>query len=354
VGGVAGAIDWDAAVRTGQRLAPRGPEVTVEQAHAAVQELRALSRAAELHVRETTGLGAGLPVADADVVDRSGWIAATARGMAVLTAPLQARLPEIKRGTAAAGAQIGVVLGYLSGKVLGQFDPLGGKDGEPGRLVLVAPNVIKVERELEVHPADFRLWVCLHESTHRLQFTAVSWMTEYFRSLVADFAEATPTEPGELLTRAVAAIRGRSAPGDGENAGPGSAPGRRSSWVEAVQTPEQRAVFDRLLAMMTLLEGHADFVMDAVGPEVVPTVTAIRTRFSRRRQRTHGPIDRLIRALLGMDAKLAQYVKGAAFTRGVVAMVGMDGFNAVWTSADTLPTRSEIEDPAAWVRRVHG
>jgi coenzyme F420 biosynthesis associated uncharacterized protein len=352
VGGVAGAIDWDAAVRTGQRLAPRGPEVTADQAHSAVQELRVLSRSAELHVRETTGLGVRLPVADADVVDRSGWIAATARGMAVLTAPLQARLPEIRRGKAVAGAQIGVLLGYLSGKVLGQFDPLAGPAGEPGRLVLVAPNVIKVERELEVHPADFRLWVCLHESTHRLQFTAVPWMTDYFRELVADFAEATPTEPGELLTRAVAAVRGRAVPGDA--AGPGSGPGRRPSWVEAVQTPEQRAVFDRLLALMTLLEGHADFVMDAVGPGVVPTVAAIRSRFSRRRQRTHGPIDRLIRALLGMDAKLAQYVKGAAFTRKVVATVGMDGFNAVWTSADTLPTRSEIEDPAAWVRRVHG
>ena len=120
-------IDWDAAVRTGQRLAPRGPDVSPAQARDAVDELRHLSGAAELRVRETTGLGRGLPVADADVVDRSGWIAATSRGMAVLTRPLEARLPEVKRGTAAAGAQIGVVLGYLSGKVLGQFDPLGGE-----------------------------------------------------------------------------------------------------------------------------------------------------------------------------------------------------------------------------------
>ena len=254
--------------------------------------------------------------------------------------------------------------------------------------------MIKVERELEVYPTDFRLWVCLHESTHRLQFTAVPWMTEYFRGLVAAFAEATPTEPGELLSRAVAAIRGRNsahaedhqispangpsggasgngASGDGAsesgasgNGASGNGPSanrpadgtrpRGRSWVEAVQTPEQRVVFDRLLALMTLLEGHADFVMDAVGPEVVPSVGAIRARFTRRRERARGPIDRLVRALLGMDAKLAQYVKGAAFTRAVVGRVGMDGFNAVWSTAEALPSRAEIEDPAAWVRRVHG
>jgi coenzyme F420 biosynthesis associated uncharacterized protein len=342
------AIDWDAAVRTGQRLAPSGPDVTAAEARQSVEELRRLSGDAELRVRETARLGIDLPVADADVVDRRGWIAATARGMAILTEPLEARLPEVKHGTAAAGAQIGVVLGYLSGKVLGQFDPMGGEPGGAGRLVLVAPNVIKVERELDVDPTDFRLWVCLHESTHRLQFTAVDWMTDYFRALVAAFAEATPTEPGELLTRLVAALRGR-AEDDDDHVFQG-----RRSWVEAVQTPEQRAVFDRLLALMTLLEGHADFVMDAVGPEVVPTVSAIRSRFTLRRQRTSGPIDRLIRTLLGMDAKLAQYVKGAAFTRGVVARVGVDGFNAVWTSPETLPTRAEIEDPAAWVRRILG
>jgi coenzyme F420 biosynthesis associated uncharacterized protein len=351
--------------------------VTPAEARDAVEELRRLSRTAELRVRETTGMGAGLPVEDADVVDRPGWIAATAKGMALLTEPLAARLPEVKHSASAAGAQIGVVLGYLSGKVLGQFDPLGGQPpkedegalpkghrGEPpaerdsgldapGRLVLVAPNVVKVERELEVYPTDFRLWVCLHESTHRLQFSAVPWMTGYFRGQVAAFAEATPTEPGELLNRAVAAIRGRYA-ADPEESGPNGSARKRASWVEAVQTPEQRAVFDRLLALMTLLEGHADFVMDAVGPDVVPSVTAIRARFTRRRERTKGPIDRLVRALLGMDAKLAQYVKGAAFTRAVVARAGMGGFNAVWTSPETLPTRAEIDDPRAWIRRVHG
>jgi coenzyme F420 biosynthesis associated uncharacterized protein len=332
-------IDWNAAVRTGRRLAPHGPRVTAAQARAAVSDLHRLAGAAELRVRETTGLGLDLPVADAEVVDRPGWIAATAQGMAELTAPLAGKLPPLKAGRAVAGSQVGVLLGYLSGRVLGQFDPLG---GGAGRLLLVAPNVIKVERDLEAEPADFRLWVCLHESTHRLQFTAVPWLTEHFRSLIGSYAEVATTDPSEVLRRAVAAVRGRSHAEDGE------------SWIQRVQTPEQRTVFDALLALMTLLEGHADHVMDAVGPAVVPSVASIRAAFSERRRKGRGPLDRLVRSLLGLDAKMAQYVRGAAFVRAVVGRVGMDGFNRVWSSPQTLPTLAEIAQPAAWVRRVHG
>jgi len=349
-------IDWPAAVRAGQRLAPMGPTVTPAEAAAVVADLRAFSARAELVVRDTTGLGHGLPVDDADVVDRPGWVKATAQGMELLAAPLIDKLGKAGGKTPGrwtrnvAGSQVGAILGFLSGKVLGQFDPLGGDPARPGRLLLVAPNIVKVERELAADPTDFRLWVCLHESTHRLQFTAVSWLRDYFRSLVADFAEKADTDPSEMLRRAVDSIRG------GDKASPDGAgrDGSGKSWIEGIQSPEQRVVFNQLMALMTLLEGHADHVMDAVGPSVVPSVTAIRSSFSQRRQRTKGPIDRLLRALLGMDMKLAQYVKGGAFVGAVVDQVGMASFNAVWTSPDTLPTRAEITDPSAWVRRVHG
>jgi coenzyme F420 biosynthesis associated uncharacterized protein len=338
-----GPVDWSAAVRSGQRLAPTGPKLHPDEAAAVVADLRAFSGRAELAVRHTTGLGAGLPLAAASVVDRARWIEATAAGMAELAAPLSerlaAKLPST-RGRTFAGSQLGVVLGFLSGKVLGQYDPLTPDgDGRPGTLLLVAPNIVKVERELEVDSADFRMWVCLHEGTHRLQFTAVPWLRDHFRGLVADFAVAADVDPSDMLKRMADAIRG----------------GRRGeSWIETIQTEDQRAVFDRIMALMTLLEGHADHVMDAVGPGVVPSVAVIRGRFSERRRRGAGPIDRLLRALLGMDVKLAQYVKGAAFVDGVVDRIGMEGFNAVWTSPDTLPTRTEITDPMAWVARVHG
>jgi coenzyme F420 biosynthesis associated uncharacterized protein len=331
-------------------MAPIGPTISPADAAQAVADLRLFTGRAELVVRETTELGHGLPVDDAEVLDRPGWIAATAEGMERLAAPAVAKLAaaagsrmsgQLTRGVA--GQQVGFILGFLSGKVLGQFDPLGGDPARPGRLLLVAPNIVKVERELKADPTDFRLWVCLHESTHRLQFTAVPWLREYFISLVAEFADKADPDPTQMLRRAVAALKGETTGEQG-----------RLSWMESIQSPEQRAVFDRVMALMSLLEGHADYVMDAVGPAVVPSVTAIRASFTERRRKGAGPIDRLIRAVLGMEMKLAQYVNGGAFVREAVASVGMTRFNAVWQSPDTLPTRAEIADPAAWVRRVHG
>lgn len=346
-------IDWDAAVAFGTRAAPAGPTVSRIDAAKAVAELRAFSRRAEVSVRGVTHLGDGLPVLDAVVVDRPGWIAATAEGMAVLAAPVTARFAEqlASRGTGGAhrrvtapsvltAAPVGTVLGYLSGKVLGQFDPFVPDPAQaehPGRLLLVAPNIIKVERALNADPQDFRMWVCLHESTHRLQFNAVPWLRDHFQGLVARFAEEADLDPAAFFER-IAAVLKRGAAG--------------TSWIEATQTPAQREVFDRLLAMMTLLEGHADYVMDAVGPQVIPSVAQIRARFSRRRRRGGGPVDRIFRSLLGMDLKMRQYVQGGAFVHAVVEQVGMFGFNAVWSSPDALPTRAEIADPAAWVARV--
>ena len=325
-------VDWAGAVRTGGRLAPLGPRLSRTEAVQVVEELRELSARAELTVRDVTGLGVGLPVAQAVVVDRPGWVAATAEGMALLTEPLESRLLQGSgrsgRTSGIGGAQVGAVLGFLSGKVLGQFDPIVGE----GRLLLVAPNIVKVERELRADPTDFRMWVCLHESTHRLQFTAVPWLREHFRDLTRQFGEAADLDTGELLRRLRAAM-GR---GSGEE-----------SWIERVQTPAQREVFDALMALMTLLEGHADHVMDAVGPQVIPSVGAIRRSFSERRRKGSGPMDRLLRSLLGMDVKLSQYVKGEKFVSAVVGAHGMDAFNRVWTSPQTLPSRAEIADPSA-------
>src|ERR1700712_2513630 len=344
------AIDWAAAVRAGQRLAPTGPNISPDQARAVVEDLQQFSAKAELIVRDTTGLGHGLPVEIAQVVDRPRWIAATAEGMAELTAPLAAQLVEkignAPKAKAAAGAQLGLVLSFLSSRVLGQYDPLspaGPGASDPsvrGRLLLVAPNIIKVERELSADPVDFRMWVCLHESTHRLQFTAVPWLREHFQSLVADFGAAADTDASELLGRLGSGVTGRRGA-----SGP-------QSWIETIQTPEQRAVFDQLMALMTLLEGHADHVMDAVGPAVIPSVTQIRESFTVRRKKGRGPFDRILRSLLGMDMKLAQYVKGAAFVGTVVDRVGMDRFNTIWTSPDTLPTRAETADRESWTARV--
>lgn len=340
------AIDWSLAAATGAYLARGGPVVSRAEADQVVAELRDLTVDAERHVRELTGLGAGLPLLPADVVDRPGWVRAAASGLDELTSRALPSLPATPLTplvAGGAGVQTGVVLAFLGTRVLGQYDPFGGPD-KRGRLVLVAPNVVTAQRAMRVPGTDFRMWVCLHECTHRLQFTAVDWLRDHFADevgrLVGGFAESDGV--ATIVARLPESLReARRATQDGS-----------LGLVELMQSPQQREVFDRLLALSTLLEGHADYVMDAVGPDVVPSVATIRRRFTARRK-GGGLLDRILRSLFGVDAKIRQYALGAAFTRHVVSMVGMEGFNAVWTSPNTLPTRSEIRDPAAWVRRVH-
>jgi coenzyme F420 biosynthesis associated uncharacterized protein len=206
-----------------------------------------------------------------------------------------------------------------------------------------------------VDPHDFRLWVCLHEETHRTQFTAVPWLRDHIEGEIQSFLAETDVDPATLFERlreAVGSISGGSGgwPGSDEEGGAG---GLSGSLIDVVQTPAQRAVLGRLTAVMSLLEGHADVVMDGVGPQVVPSVEEIREKFQQRRAKGVGRMDQLLRRLLGLDAKLRQYQDGAVFVREVVAAVGMAGFNRVWTSPNTLPTKEEIHDPAAWVARVH-
>ena len=162
-------------------------------------------------------------------------------------------------GSRVTGVQAGTVLAYLSGRVLGQYEVF---SGDPGQLLLNAPNIVEVERKLGADPRDFRLWVCLHEVTHRTQFTAVPWMRGYFLGEVQAFVDASQGGEHilERLRRGVATLS--DALRD---------PDSRSSVLDIVQTPAQKAVLDRLTALMTLLEGHAEFVMDGVGPEVIPT-----------------------------------------------------------------------------------
>lgn len=343
-------VDWALAAGTGARLVPAGPAVTPEQAAAEVARLREGARVGEQQVRELTGLGAGLPVPEADVVDRAGWIRGAVDGIAALLdevpGPRRAEglvgdaLGRVTRS--AAGMQMGTLLAFLGSRVLGQYDPFGGPD-RAGRLLLVAPNVVAARQSLDVDGDDFALWVCLHEATHRLQFTAVGWLRDYFAAEVATFAggfDGSASGAVDRLPEILKALR-RERPRDG------------LALVEMFQGPEQRAVLDRLLALTTLLEGHAEHVMDAVGPAVIPSVATIRARFTTRR-RGGGLVDRLLRTLLGVDAKIRQYEQGRVFVDRVVDAVGLPGLNAVWTSPETLPRREEITDPGAWLARVHG
>ncbi|MEO6087680.1 MAG: zinc-dependent metalloprotease [Umezawaea sp.] len=336
-------VDWELAASTAARLVRPGPIIPRAEADVAVHRLRELAPEAEVHVRELTGLGHGLPLLPGEVVDRPAWARAAVQGLAALTDSAMPRANGPLGGVMAstAGVQAGIVLSFLSSRVLGQYDPFG-NDGA-GRLLLVAPNIVAAQRALDVPAEDFSLWVCLHECTHRLQFTGVPWLRDYFGQQVADLLAAMDSPSSGSITKLpemVREFRKRLRDTDGP-----------MGLIELFQSAEQRAAIDRLIALSTLLEGHADHVMDAVGPSVVPSVHTIRDRFTERRK-GGGVLDRVLRTLLGVEAKVRQYAEGAAFTGHVVDAVGMERFNTVWTSPETLPTRAEITDPAEWLRRV--
>lgn len=399
---LADAVDWRSATLVGRRLAPAPPKMSAYTERRVYAELARAAEAAEGPVREVTGLVTTGEIPPARVVDRPEWIEAAALSMRnmILDVPKDSsgaatsgaetsgagssaddasstdgdepgRLSSLvggissaleQAGGVVAGVPTGAMLAYLSSAILGQYDPFTGPEGT---LILVAPNVVAVERSLRVRPSDFRLWVCLHEVTHRVQFTAAPWLRDYMRESVESLVEPVDVPIGQLVERLGAAIRAdrsganKSGPNksgtdqsgdDAEVDGMGGVVGI----LRATRDPQQREVLDNMLALGTLLEGHADHVMDAVGPQVVPTVADIRAAFDNRRQGRRSPLQRLVRALLGLDVKMAQYLRGKAFVDAVVEQVGMERFNTVWTDATTLPRLNEIEKPELWIARVLG
>ena len=341
-------VDWDLAVTLGIKTARRGPTVEIEQARSVVTGLRTAALRAVDPVREVTGLVAEreVPVL---VVDRASWIRANVATFQTVLEPVEESAPEPSSalvrevGQALTAVEIGAVLGWLSGKVLGQYDligPAAGPGAGVGRLLLVAPNVLAAEQAMGVDGHDFRLWVCLHEETHRVQFGAAPWLRSFLLDGVAELVSALAADPAQLLER-IKTAASALARGGGD-----------VDLLTVALSPEQMAQAERLVAVMSLLEGHADVVMDEVGPTVVPSVGQLRERMERRRS-SPGAVDSVVRRLLGMDAKLRQYRDGARFVRAVVGRVGMSGFNVVWQGPEQVPTAAEIADPDLWVDRVH-
>ena len=352
-------VDWDAAGAIAARLVRPGPRAPHSELTELVASLRDVGARAAGHIVDITelepadGLGiSDVPLAQVLVVDRSSWARANAQVFSRLV-PGELRPRSASVAGYAGASQVAGVLALLSSKVLGQFDPFT-RAGTRGRLLLVAPNILAVERDMGAEPADFRLWVALHEQTHALQFAAAPWLADHLRERAERLLELTKTSDddgvpdglGDLVERVTGVLREALRDGGkGLDSGPALA---------GVLGREQAEVVKEVGAVMALLEGHADVTMDAVGPAVVPSVASIRTRFDARRGAVGSPFQRVLRRLLGLDAKLAQYRDGAAFVRAVEKQAGTNAVNAVFSGPDALPTAREIADPRAWVRRVLG
>lgn len=370
-------INWEVATTTAARLVPPGPRLTAREAAAEVADLRKAAVDSVGYVHTISGLdaaeGLGEDLSDVLVIDRPGWSAANASSFRHLLAPaLKAAVdnkPELAKegssaqvfGSAATGAELGAILSFLSAHVLGQFDPFHSSAAAPrGRLLLVAPNVVDVARQLNVDRDDFRLWVCLHEQTHRVQFAAAPWLAEHMKSKITELSASTMGQADSLPQKLVEAakslaeeLRAKSSPAEesqeGQETQDGPAP--RNRLLEAIQSPEDREIMSHLTAVMSLLEGHANVVMDAVDSSIVPSVKTIRRRFEQRGKH-RSPLERAIRKLLQLDVKAAQYRDGQKFVGHIVEAVGMAAFNTIWDAPEHLPTEQELHHPDQWIARM--
>lgn len=330
------------AVSTGHSLVPPGPRVPATDAIIEAEGLRAAAYAAAEHVANLSKLSAvqhwddSTIAADVDilVVDRPGWIAANARSLQVMLEPAFNQLGEVNpdlvkslgSGVTAgfSGAQVGSVLAFLSTKVLGQFEPYAAKaSGGNPRLMLVAPNVMTIRDELKLAAEDFRMWISLHELTHVAQFAQAPWLADHILGIATEYLTTHLLPDSETELTADQKVE-------------------RTADLEA-----------QITGVMSLLEGHANVIMDAVDPSLVPTVKTIRERFDARSSKFKW-FGQLLRKVFGLDAKAKQYKEGQSFVSAVVDRVGMQQFNAVWHEAKNLPTADELRNADAWINRVLG
>ncbi len=347
-------MDWERAQRIADRRLARAPgHLTAAQlAATAPAYARHMARVVPLLERR---LGAELPgvVERHSVASRSEWAAANMGTFKTLLAHLEpSLLPRARRGTvrgdmAAATnrmlttSQVGFLLGYLGSRVLGQYDvALLSAEQAPGRLLYVEENIRATARAVGVPVEPFRLWVCLHETTHAFEMEAHPWLRPYIRERmerqVALFAEEARRLQRQGLRHLVRRLRLAATEGS----------------LRGFLSPEQRALFGEIQVVMSLMEGFSDWVMDEVGAEVLPDVASIRRRFEARRSQRRRPIDRIVARLTGMDLKLEQYRRGERFVAGVYRAGGPTAIDHLWDGPETLPSERELDDPAAWVRRV--
>ncbi len=329
-----------------------GNDTLLSSYHSAalIEDFAELTVVAEQLVAAETGLTSALGPAKPRVVTRAEWIEANAAAFERLLSPLSDKLlnktPNPTLETISSklyGAQLGGVLGWMSGRVLGQYDLLVADTENVGDEVLyVGANVLQVEKTYGFAPRQFRLWLALHEVTHRMQFTGVPWMREYFSSLVSDVIATTSTSPQAIFANL------RRAAGDIAR---GIDPFAESGIAGVTASAEQRLVLTKISGLMSLLEGHGDVVMNRAGIGHVADAERFARVLSERRSESRG-VSRFAQRLLGIEAKLKQYEAGEKFIAEVETAGGRELFDQVWKSSDQLPTQAEITDPALWISRV--
>ena len=355
-------VDWNMAAKIGTRLVPPGPRLTADERAAAVQRLRrAAGRAIELVAQASRLPGAPAAVEGVTlVVDRPGIIWANAAMLTTVFCQQETGQNTssnsfwTKLGGHFAGSGAGLVLAVTSTHVMGQYEPVS------RRLLLNAPTVETVRRAIGADPDDFALWVCLHEQTHRQQFAAAPWLRDYLMGLMRRVAEVDePASPAKLARADKTDEKpGKDGgPGPDETAQHGHHLGGHPAGLGllgVLTPPDVASSVDDAIAVMSLLEGYADMLMDAAGAAVIPSLATIRRAVDARRDPNKRDLKTLLERALGLTAKVDQYIDGKFFCEAVCRQVGLDGLNVAFSSREALPSRAELRRPEAWVTRQFG
>src|SRR3954453_8431874 len=342
-------VDWTLARQVARFAAGNGAAPALES-----PDFESRVGATEPVLSDYTGLSAVEPIPAPETVSRADWAEGNVRSMADMLEPVTERLG--KRFTSAGSfagplriaagatvaAEIGLVVGYMAQRVLGQYELSLLETDRPARLLFVEPNLARAIHDLDVDSDSFLSWIVLHELTHVLQFSGVPWLRGHMGALMGSY----------LATVEVRMKRG----------GAGGLPSlpsparlvelfREGGLVALVQTREQRAIMEQVQSAMSVIEGYSEHVMDAVGATVLPAYEGLRDAMERRRRSRSAP-ERVLQRLLGFEMKMRQYEQGKRFCDAVASSHGIETLNKVWESPESIPTLAEIEDPAAWVARI--
>jgi coenzyme F420 biosynthesis associated uncharacterized protein len=346
------------AARVAVRVGGNTPDVSPAVLADLQRDFDELTAEAEELVAAATGLRSLAGPARARVTDRGGWVRANIASFRRLLAPLFARLESRLAETDATpvgrvmqpvgrvitATQLGTLLGWMSTRVIGQYDLLLMEDDRPEEqdiVYYVGPNVLGLEKRFAFAPREFRLWVALHEVTHRAQFTGVPWMREHFISLVEGSVAAADPDPKrfvEAIKRAIDIARSGHNPLD-------------QGLMSLLATPEQAEVLDRVQGLMSLLEGHGDITMDRAAEERIPSAGRFGDVLRQRRQQSSLPV-KILQQVIGLEAKMRQYEEGERFIGAVESAGGPALFNRVWESSERLPNLAEIREPVKWIDRM--
>ena len=348
---MAESVDWEVARRFAKRFAGVEPYQAPRYRAGLEADFDRYTAQAEELVAECTGLRSRSGRARGRVTGREGWVDANLASFRRLLRPITDKLADKtdsaagRIGPQVAGAELGVLLGWMSTRVLGQYDLLVIEDEHPDEqdiVYYVAPNVLALEKRYAFPPQEFRLWLALHEVTHRAQFTGVPWMREHFLGLVEATVESVDPDPRQIVTAAARLVEARRR---------GEDPLENGGLMALFASEQQLAVINEVAGLMSLLEGHGDVTMDRAGRGLIPSADRFARVMRMRRQSVRG-FAKVVQRLLGLEAKLRQYAEGEAFIAAVEAHGGHQALDLAWAEPANVPSIAEIRNPGLWIDRV--